>query len=150
MEYPQFIAIDSSSFEEYAHPVAIAWSLADGQIKTTLISPDDQWEDECDSALQDMHGITPETLYERGETTLAVIRELEADLANPYIFADDPVRVEEQLNKLYESCSRDMSIEIGDYREIVTETLLDEYAHYQVACDERVQQLLQDWAALQE
>lgn len=150
MEYPQFIAIDSSSFEEHAHPIAIAWSLSNGQIKTTLICPDDQWEDECDSGLQDLHGITTETLYERGETTLAVIRELEQDLANPYIFADDPVRVEEQLNKLYESCSRDLSIEIGDYREIVTETLLDEYAHYQVACDERVQQLLQDWAAEQQ
>lgn len=147
MQYPQFIAIDGSSFEEYAQPVAIAWSLANGQIKTTLITPDEDWEDECDSSLQDMHGITPDTLYERGETTIAVIRELEADLTNPYLFADDPTRVEALLSKIYESCSRELSIEIGDYREIVTDTLLDEYAHYQIACDERAQQLLKDWAA---
>src|SRR5690554_498811 len=103
MEYPQFIAIDASSFEEHAHPIAIAWSLSNGQIKTTLISPDDQWEDEdWDISLQDLHGINSETLYQRGETTWSVIRELEHDLANPYIYADDHMRVEILLSKLYE------------------------------------------------
>lgn len=149
MKYPQFIAIDASSFEEYAHPVAIAWSLANGQIKTTLISPDDLWEDTLDISLQELHGINPETLYQRGETCWAVIRELEDDLENPYIFADQPDSVEELLNKLYESCNRELSIEIGAFDEIIQESRLDEYAHFQVACDERVQQLLQDWAALQ-
>src|SRR5690606_3949662 len=67
MSYPQFIAIDGSSFEEHAHPVAIAWSLPDGQIKTTLIAPEDDWDD-WDISLQDLHGINPDTLYQRGET----------------------------------------------------------------------------------
>lgn len=149
MEYPQFIAIDASSFEEHAHPVAIAWSLADGQIKTTLISPDDDWEEDWDNCLQDLHGITPETLYQRGETTWSVVRELEEDLANPYLYADNQETVEALLGKLYESCNRELNIEIGSFREITTDAELDEHSHYQIACDERVQQLLQNWAAQQ-
>lgn len=145
MNYPQFIAIDASSFEEWAHPVAIAWSLADGQIKTTLIAPDDDWDD-WDISLQDLHGITPETLYQRGETPWSVIRELEQDLENSYIFADQPERVEALLEKLYESCSRELNFEIGHYNEQVAADALDPYAHFQQPCDERVLQLLQAYA----
>ena len=35
--YPHFLAIDASSYEDTAVPVAIAWSLQDGTIKTVLI-----------------------------------------------------------------------------------------------------------------
>lgn len=147
MNYPQFIAIDASSFEDWAHPVAIAWSLPDGQIKTTLIAPDDEWGDDWDISLQDMHGITPETLHQRGETPWSVIRELEQDLENSYIFADQPDRVEELLDKLYESCSRELNFEIGHFNEQVdNQEALDPYAHFQQPCDERVLQLLQAFA----
>lgn len=145
MSYPQFIAIDASSFEEWAHPVAIAWSLPDGQIKTTLIAPEDDWED-WDISLQDLHGITPDTLRQRGETTWSVIRELENDLENPYVFADQPERVEELMEKLYESCNRDLSIEIGHYDEQVSIKALDDYAHFQQPCDERVLLMLKAYA----
>lgn len=145
MNYPQFIAIDASSFEEWAHPVAIAWSLADGQIKTTLIAPDDDWDD-WDISLQDLHGITPETLHQRGETAWSVIRELEQDLENSYIFADQAERVEELLEKLYESCNRDLNFEIGSYTERINHETLDPYSHFQQPCDERVLQLLQAYA----
>lgn len=145
MNYPQFIAIDASSFEDWAHPVAIAWSLPDGRIKTTLVTPDDDWDD-WDISLQDMHGITPETLHQRGETPWSVIRELEQDLENSYIFADQPDRVEELLDKLYESCSRELNFEIGHYNEQVDNSALDPYAHFQQPCDERVLQLLQAYA----
>lgn len=145
MSYPQFIAIDGSSFEEHAHPVAIAWSLPDGQIKTTLIAPEDDWED-WDISLQDLHGINPDTLYQRGETCWSVIRELEQDLENPYLFADSPERVTVLLEKLYEACNRDLSIEIGDYREEMNAAALNESAQYHLPCDERVHRLLVGWA----
>ena len=144
MIYPQFIAIDPSSFEEAAHPVAIAWSLPDGQIKTTLIAPDDEWDD-WDISLQDLHGITQDTLYQRGETTWSVIRELEADLENPYLFADQLEPVETLLNKLYDSCDRELSFEIGHYREKISTNAFDDYAHFQQPCDERILILLQHY-----
>ena len=62
MEYLSFVAIDASSYEDSAHPVAIAWS-SDGTVKTTLIQPDDDWDD-WDFALEDLHGISQDTLYQ--------------------------------------------------------------------------------------
>jgi hypothetical protein len=146
MQYPQFIAIDASSWEEHAHPVAIAWSLADGQIKTTLIQPEDDWDD-WDIALQDLHGITPDTLYQRGETLWSVIRELENDLEQPYLYADDASRTELMLEKIYDACGRDLSIEIGSYEEIIQEPALEAGAELHQTCDDRVHQMLLAWAA---
>lgn len=143
--YPQFIAIDASSYEEHAHPVAIAWSLADGQIKTTLIQPEDDWDD-WDISLQDLHGITPDTLYQRGETCWSVIRELEMDLEQPFLYADDPAAAFALLEKIYDACDRDLSIEIGDHREAIEHAgnISDELRY--VPCDERVHHMLLLWA----
>ncbi|MDO6750167.1 hypothetical protein Q4563_23210, partial [Gilvimarinus sp. 1_MG-2023] len=74
-------------------PIAIAWSMADGMIKTTLLQPDDGWDD-WDYALEDIHGISQDTLYQRGETTWAVVRELENDLEQTFLMTDDPERIE--------------------------------------------------------
>lgn len=145
MSYPQFIAIDGSSFEDHAHPVAIAWSLPDGQIKTTLIAPEDDWDD-WDISLQDLHGINPDTLYQLGETVWSVVRELENDLEQPYLYADNADRVTELLEKLYDACNRDLSIEIGEYSEIIKGKALDESAQYHQTCDDRVHRLLMAWA----
>lgn len=145
MQYPQFIAIDGSSWEEHAHPVAIAWSMADGQIKTTLIQPDDDWDD-WDIALQDLHGITPDTLYQRGETLWSVIRELEGDLEQPYLYADDQERVTLLLEKIYDACNRELSIEIGDCREIIRSGAPGADASLHQPCDDRVYQMLVRWA----
>lgn len=140
--YPQFIAIDASSFEETAHPVAIAWSMNDGQIKTTLIQPEDDWQD-WDISLQDIHGISQDTLYQRGETTWSVVRELDEDSEASLLYYNpqtDPY-LPELLEKLYESCERDVSLNLGFISEILRDTqpLADNQAS---SCDERVYQML--------
>ncbi len=150
MAYPHFIAIDSSSYEEEAHPIAIAWSLADGRIKTTLIQPDDGWED-WDYALEDIHGISQDTLYQRGETTWAIVRELENDLDQTYLMTEEEERTEMLLGKIYEACNRELSLEVGDYSEEISDResiseATDALFHQQLACDERVLVMLQTWA----
>lgn len=146
MQYPHFIAIDGSSWEEHAHPVAIAWSMADGQIKTTLIQPEDDWDD-WDIALGDLHGITPDTLYQRGETVWSVIRELEGDLEQPLLYADDEERVSMLLEKIYEACERDLSIELADARDVVRKGVPDSSSSLHMPCDDRVYRMLTRWAA---
>ncbi|MDK2779297.1 MAG: hypothetical protein KYX62_16710 [Pseudomonadota bacterium] len=146
MQYPHFIAIDGSSWEPHAHPVAIAWSMADGQIKTTLIQPEDDWDD-WDITLQDVHGINPDTLYQLGETVWSVIRELENDLEQSYLFSDDAERSTDLLDKLYDACRRDLSLEIIHCSDAIDGELPDSSdMHYQ-PCDERVRLMLLAWAA---
>lgn len=145
--YPQFIAIDASSFEEYAHPVAIAWSMNDGQIKTTLIQPEDDWQD-WDIGLQDIHGISQDTLYQRGETTWSVVRELDEDSEASLLYYNpktDPY-LPELLEKLYQSCERDVSLNLGFISELGKHENAEEHNHEQTSrCDERVYQMLMQY-----
>lgn len=149
-QYPHFLAVDGSSWEDEAHPVAIAWSLADGTIKTTLIQPEDDWHD-WDFALEDLHGINQETLYQRGETCWSVLRELEHDLEQPSVACDDASRVEQLLEKLYDACGRDVSLEISAYADevqnpqIIREVREDLQLSEQM-CDDRVRLMLEVWA----
>lgn len=150
MTYPHFIAIDPSSYEEEAHPIAIAWSMSDGQIKTTLIQPDDGWDD-WDYALEDIHGISRDTLYQRGETAWSVVRELEADLENPKLISDDSETVEILLEKIYEASGRETNLEVVPYTNELSaseniQELNDQLFHQQLACDDRVLAMLTEWA----
>ena len=150
MTYPAFVAIDASSWDDNAHPVAIAWSLEDGTIKTTLVQPDDDWDD-WDYALEDQHGISQDTLYQRGETTWSVIRELENDLDQPYLLADDAERCEQLLDRLYDSCGRDLTIECSAFQaELPQQDDLGDWyqdtAFHHQPCDERVRLMLMLWS----
>lgn len=150
MAYPHFIAIDASSYEDSAYPIAIAWSLADGTIKTTLIQPDDEW-DEWDFALEELHGISQDTLYQRGETPWSVIRELENDLEQSYLASDDVDRCELLLEKLYETCQRELSMEIGSYTADLfqpdnKQECCEQLSDIRMSCDDRVALMLHAWA----
>lgn len=150
MSYPHFIAIDPSSYEDDAHPIAIAWSMADGQIKTTLIQPEDDWDD-WDYAIEDIHGINQDTLYQRGETLWSVIRELENDLEQPYLIGDDEPRIEQLLEKMYDACHREPTLEISSFgsenlnAEVMAE-VNEALFQQQLPCDERVLVMLRHWA----
>ncbi len=142
MQYPQFIAIDATSLSEDAYPVAIAWSLADGQIKTTLIEPEENWQT-WDMGLAEAHGISPDTLYQRGETAWSVVRELDADLAQPTMYYNphtDPY-ISELLMLLYASCERELDIALVPVSALSAQSasLIDEPLSN---CDERVFQQL--------
>ncbi|MDF1763709.1 MAG: hypothetical protein P1U57_09890 [Oleibacter sp.] len=149
MNYPHFFAIDASSYEDNAHPIALAWSMKDGAIKTTLIQPEDDWT-EWDFALQDMHGINQETLFQMGETVWSVIRELENDLQSPLLHCDDDVRSDALLEKLYEACGRDVSLETQHHleeapKEFVPSQWIDDTDFHHQPCDERVRLMLMLW-----
>ncbi|MBM94642.1 MAG: hypothetical protein CMI09_02175 [Oceanospirillaceae bacterium] len=150
MNYPHFIAIDPSSHEETSHPIAIAWSMSDGQIKTTLIQPEDDWED-WDYALEDLHGINQDTLYQRGETCWSVLREMENDLEESYLRSDDFEQVERLLGLIYEACGKELSLETGSYREEISDQALlketqEQLYNTHLTCDDRVLLMLKAWA----
>lgn len=139
--FPQFIAIDGSSFEDDRYPIAIAWSTTEGQIKTTLIQPEDDWEG-WDYSLQEQHGIEPETLYQLGETSWSVIRELEQDLSEGCLFSEASSDTEYLLEMIYQACQRELSIEIQPSTSEVTIDI-NELQH--LPCDERVRSQLLLW-----
>ena len=74
--FPLFIDIEASTPDSNGFPTSISWSLADGQLKTVLIIPDDDWEpwDNTDPDVDLQH------LFDQGVSGPDAIRELNEDL----------------------------------------------------------------------
>lgn len=161
MQYPQFLAIDASSYEMGAHPISIAWSLSDGTIKTTLIQPEDDWQD-WDYALEDLHGINQDTLYQLGETGGSVIREFEYDCENTHYLVQNAEASMELLEKLYGAYDKEPPIELvraedwfatsNNSYDQIQQTLFDIQNEFTLdvnRCEDRVRMMLEAWVGQQ-
>jgi len=161
-QYPQFLAIDASSYEAEAHPISIAWSLSDGSIKTTMIQPEDDWQD-WDYALEDLHGINQDTLFQMGETGGSVIREFEYDCNNTHFLVHESEILMELLDKLYDAYGKEPPVELvkaqdwfpenrNSYDDI-QQTFFDvqnELALDINRCEDRVRIMLEAWVRQQQ
>jgi hypothetical protein len=106
MEYPQFLVIDASSYELDGHPIAIAWSLTDGTIKSTLLQPEENWH-EWDIGLEDLHGMTQEILIQSGEPVWEAVKEFEFDCENSIYLVQDGERTMELLERMYDAYDKE-------------------------------------------
>jgi len=111
MEYPRFLVLEASSYEEDAYPIAASWSIADGQLKAILIRPEDQWRD-WDASNEDHHGITRSQIEMVGETALDVIRELSEDVDKSPVYVNEPFLYERWLNTLYSAYGVEIPFDI--------------------------------------
>ncbi len=93
---PGFIALESG---EGNVPVAIAWSLPDGQIKHTLIQPDEAWLEDDAASLGDYHA---DELLTMGVSVSDVVRELEADHHGNTLYSANPDEDEAALSRIFE------------------------------------------------
>ncbi|TBW54620.1 hypothetical protein EZI54_13230 [Marinobacter halodurans] len=84
MRLPQFLDIEFVESHDACFPTAMAWSLADGAMKTVVIEPDETWlPDDADGLDVDL-----DYLQEQGVPLLELARELNDDLADQTIFVD--------------------------------------------------------------
>jgi hypothetical protein len=92
------IACEMSSYEEGAFPIAIAWSMIDGCIKTSLIRPEEEWLEQA-GYLE----IDPDQLLQEGHSPKAILEELQQDRENEPLYCADPEQTRLALDKLYDS-----------------------------------------------
>lgn len=112
--FPLFIDIEASSPDENAFPTVISWSLPDGQLKSILIIPDDEW-DPWDNA--DPH-IDLQHLFDQGVSGPDAIRELNEDLDGQTVYVDGLDDDECLLELLFETYNHTLSFEIATLREL--------------------------------
>lgn len=117
MPYPLFIDFEASSYEEDSYPIAVSWSLPDGQIKSVLIIPEDDWTD-WDPGNAMARGITREHLFEQGFSALDVIREMNEDLADAQVFIDGLDYDQELLDRLFEAYGETPAFELVSVGEL--------------------------------
>ncbi|WP_052365597.1 hypothetical protein [Halotalea alkalilenta] len=112
---PSFICIETG---DGALPVAVAWTLADGRVKHTLIQPLESWLEEEDIALGDYD---EETLHTLGVRPLDVIRELEADHDGATLYVNGVGEEFEALERLFDEYSLDPMVELAPAHQLYAE-----------------------------
>lgn len=117
MEYPRFLVLETSSYEEDAYPIAASWSIASGELKAVLIRPEDEWT-QWDASSEDQHGITRQQIEMVGESVLDVIRELADDVDKQPVYVSEPYLYEKWLNTLYGAYGAEPPFEIVDACEL--------------------------------
>jgi hypothetical protein len=148
MIYPQFITFDSSHGDR-AFPVAVSWSLSDGQLKSVLIIPDDSWEPWENNQSQ----YDTDYLNNHGATCPEILQELISDMESHELFASDAAQDLHFLEMISESCGQERDIELLPFQlafeEYDSEELWQEYevvTEYQgmdlSVCEERVRALV--------
>ncbi len=101
-QFPIFIDFECSSPDEDGFPIAVCWSTPDGQVKSTLITPEDDWLDSSSHQFDDA-GIDIDDLMLHGVSALEVIRELQADIDTDIVYVDGAGEDEHWLDMLFDS-----------------------------------------------
>tara|TARA_B100001063_G_C16712378_1_gene528725 strand:+ start:496 stop:981 length:486 start_codon:yes stop_codon:yes gene_type:complete len=137
--FPLFIDIETSSADDTAFPTSISWSLPDGQLKSVLIIPDDEWEpwDNTDADIDLQH------LFDQGVSGPDVIRELNEDLDGQTVYVDGLDNDESYIELLFDTYQSSIGFEIATLKDLFPRqnienilSLRNEIAHeYQLDID---------------
>tara|TARA_R110001592_G_scaffold52649_8_gene161285 strand:- start:15722 stop:16207 length:486 start_codon:yes stop_codon:yes gene_type:complete len=113
-KFPLFIDIEASTPNENGFPISISWSLADGQLKSVLIIPDDEWEpwENIDSEVDLQH------IFDQGVSGPDVIRELNEDLDGQTVYVDGLDEDERLLEKLFDTYQQSLGFEVATVNEL--------------------------------
>lgn len=106
--YPGFIAVETGG--DNSLPLAIAWALRNGQVKNTLIQPDDEWlKDE----LLSLGGYDLDELRHLGISPLDVLRELENDHFSETLYTAGVQDDEAALSMMFDDFGVDLFVELA-------------------------------------
>jgi hypothetical protein len=122
---PRFLDIEYCQTDDALFPTAIAWSLADGQMKTVVIAPEDAWLPEDG----DLGDVDLQYLEEQGVPLLELARELHEDLPDQTAYVDGLDPDEILVDLIFSAVRQEAPFEIAPISELITgldsETLED-------------------------
>ena len=116
MQAPRFLDIEYCQTDDALFPVAIAWSLADGRMKTVVITPEDAWLPEDG----DLGDVDLRYLEEQGVPPLELARELHEDLPDQTVYVDGLDPDEILIDKIFAAVGQDAPFEIAPISELIT------------------------------
>lgn len=116
MQAPRFLDIEYCQTDDALFPTAMAWSLADGRMKTVVITPEDDWLPEDG----DLGDFDLRYLEERGVPLLELTRELHQDLPDQTVYVDGLDPDEILIDKIFSAIGQDAPFEIAPITELIT------------------------------
>ena len=133
MPEPRFLDIEYCQTEDTLFPVAISWSVENGQMKTVVIAPDDAWIPE-DGDLGDFDLLY---LEEQGAPLIEIVHELHQDLPDMTVYVDGMDPDEVLVDLIFTAVDSEAPFEIVSIDSLVTTLSREEL-------DDRRRQLLAD------
>lgn len=133
MPEPRFLDIEYCQSEGVLFPVAMSWSVENGQMKTVVIAPDDSWIPE-DAELGD---IDLRYLEEQGVPLIEIVHELHQDLPDQTVYVDGMDPDEALIDLIFDAVGQEPPFEIVGIESLVTSLTREEL-------DDRRRQLLTD------
>lgn len=110
MSIPVFADIETSINDDAGFPVAICWSLENGQMKSVLVIPEDDWLEREDNL--DPH-INLQELYNHGVPVLDIIREINRDLDGKTVYMPGHYYESQCIEMLFNAYDIEPSFEIN-------------------------------------
>lgn len=110
--FPIFIDFECSSPDDDGFPIAVCWSLPDGQVKSTLITPEDDWLHSQHHHLFDDERVTLDDLMMHGVSALDVIREMQADIEEDTVWSDGQGEDHRWLEMLFSAYNMEPSFQL--------------------------------------
>lgn len=121
-KFPLFIDVEASTSDEDGFPVAISWSLPDGQLKSVLIIPDDEW----DPWEHTGHDIDIQHLFDQGVSGPDIISELNEDLDGQTVYIDGIDEDEALIEKLFDTYQQSLGFELAPATELFSKLSIEE------------------------
>lgn len=115
MGLPQFLDIEFAATATGYLPTAMAWSLADGRMKTVVVTPEDDWLPED----PDDHDLDLAYLQEQGAPALDIVQEMSEDLGDTTVFVDGLDPDEAVLEWFFESLGRPLPFEVATVDQLI-------------------------------
>ncbi len=107
MNYPVFLDIEASCYDEAGFPLSLAWSLPDGRIKTVLVMPDEGWTPHATASVDLAH------YYDQGASARDIVHEINTDLDGQTLYIDGLDPDEIWLDRLFEACGEEPGFELA-------------------------------------
>lgn len=131
---PTIIAIEMSSYEDSAFPVAVCWSLSNGEMKFTFVAPEAEW-------LEDLHDqgnldFDLDQLVYEGHSIKDIFYELQMDLGDEPLFCIDPYSTEQALEKMMEAVDSEYDMQVRPIAELLVDTKPEERELCRQSCIE--------------
>ena len=133
MPVPHFLDIEYCQTEDALFPVAIAWSVENGQMKTVVVAPDDAWIPE-DGDLSDIDLLY---LEEQGVPLIEIVQEMHQDLPDKTVYVDGLDPDEVLIDLIFSAVESEAPFEVVGIESLVTSLSREEL-------DDRRRQLLTD------
>ncbi|MEJ2045145.1 MAG: hypothetical protein P8X89_17910 [Reinekea sp.] len=111
MNIPIFISFEVTDAET-GYPYAIAWSLPNGQYKSVLVRPENDWLIDFETGNHNPDAPTMQDLLDQGQTVLDILKEWDHDFEDSELFCQDPVLAQYCMDMMYEAYGRECDLEL--------------------------------------